>query len=702
MAVDAIEQLFRIPRPFLLKYDMYMTIPLPTKPASRPANETNHDEKYVLNKTFLSDVHQIMYGAISDRISRSRSRIDYETNNVIIGFGLAKTDSLDKHFVAGPPVTESEASDEFTKVWGTRSYTARTEDGVVRKCAKFTDAATNEDFLCLMVRTLLREYDLKGIRVVGGKAVNWILMKTEEGGLIDPMKAVYYDIQSSLDDLSTWLKDLDNFPLDVMRCDAVHAAARNADVAPPMPHSIALRATDPQYAHEKISYSDNIDPIEVVVGFSHTNAWPEHREAIQNIKTAIYCKMGQRLRKERRLVCIPRSDSLDVLLNGFVFRIYLYHPREVLLLRNMGFGPTADIYERQLYILPQHSATVGAYASGFAAFSPAVRMLKKWISVHMMGSYINEETTELIMCYCFGSSYPPRTPLTGFARALHVIASWDWNDLPLVVPSVTGDTTDISRKRMPGPSMWINTEYSDKSPFTLDTPNQPMLNRFKRLAEQTLLRYFSCMQTITDETSDSWSPLFTTSLKPFDLLVTLNRDVVLNTCLNYQSKKVSGDAADINKYPRGYLFRPGCDTRRQELHKLIDYNPVEWFVTLLRKHFREHVLISYDKYGGNLIAIVATRRLKPAEAQTLAEHIQNLGGGIVKRVQASAALQAEGGSPIVTPKMTPLKKAKKAPAKASKVKRKQTEVEAENNETPAPQKPKRVVKKVLKRRKQSN
>ena len=570
MATDAIEQLFLIPKPFFLKYDMYMTIPLPTKPAAKAANETTHDEKYVLNKTFLADVHDILYGAISNRIGRSRSRIDYDTSSVTIGFGLAKADSLDKHFVAGPPLEDTAAAEDFTKIWGSRSYIARTDDGVVRRCAKFTEASNNEEFLCLMVKTLLRAYNLQdGIRVVGGKAVEWILMKTEEGGLIDPMKSVHYQIQSSVDELTTWLKDLDNFPLDVMRVDGVHVATRNTDVAPPMPHSIALRTSDPHYSHDIISYSDKIEPMELIVSFSQTSAWPEHREAIENIKTAIYCKMGQRLRKERRLVCIPRSDSLDVLLNGFVFRIYLYHPREIQLLRNMGFSAAAELYERKLHTLPQHCATVCAYSAGFAAFSPSVRMLKKWISIHMMGSYINEETAELIMCSCFGGSYPPRTPLTGFARAMHLIASWDWSDLPLVIPSITGDVIGISRKRRPGSAMWINTEYSDKSPFTQDTPNQPMLKRFKGLAQQTLLRYFDCMQSITDETSQSWAPLFTTSLKPFDLLVTLNKEVVLNLSHNYQSKKATGDAADINKYPRGFLFRPGCDTRRQELHKLV-------------------------------------------------------------------------------------------------------------------------------------
>ena len=99
---------------------------------------------------------------------------------------------------------------------------------------------------------------------------------------------------------------------------------------------------------------------------------------------------------------------------------------------------------------------------------------------------------------------------------------------------------------------------------------------------------------------------------------------------------------------------------------------------------------------------------------------QNLGVGIVKRVQASAALQAEG-SPIVTPKVAPTKKAKtvaKSPegkparkpskkAVVTKAKRKQNEVEAEDNETPEVevaeiQKSKKVVKKVLKRRKKSN
>eukprot|EP01059_Diplonema_ambulator_P006562 TRINITY_DN16219_c0_g1_i1.p1 TRINITY_DN16219_c0_g1~~TRINITY_DN16219_c0_g1_i1.p1 ORF type:complete len:979 (+),score=357.99 TRINITY_DN16219_c0_g1_i1:94-2937(+) len=687
-ANDAIEGLFKIPTPFWLKFDIYAVVPCPEAPLA--AKDAKHDSSFTSLQDFTKFVYKKLQIALGEELLRTRSKVI--NGNAVFGIGLYSADSLSvkKFIIEGPPLMKdhqhnTEEVNAFNEVWGPRSKTTQEHGGVVRKSASFTEATNDLDYLRLMLITLLRNIKLKGdIRVLGEQAEYAIqIEKFGSDERYDPMAELRHRIGGSLTQLTEYLRTLDDFPLQIISVDGAPPALRNAAVAPPHPHASLLRVTDEQVPDHLLEYGDGVEPMEVVIGFSRTSAWPDHKEAVDNIKMSIYCRLASRLRKERRLVCIPRRDCVDVLMNGYVFRLYVFHPKEVALLNALGFEGAAQVTSKQLDLLPKHSEMVGSYAAAFAAFSPGLRLLKRWASAHMMSSYVTEEALELVMCKVYSYDHPPRSALTAFTRALHLVASWAWDTLAMSVPPLSGDTSSLSKKRGEGPAMWFNTTYdSQHSVFSANTPNGVMLRRLTGLAQATLMEYFQQMQehSVPETWEHKWKALFVTSMKPFDVVVTLNRDVVKHPRHALGGKKVDFAAA-MEAHPKGYLFRPGCETRREELHKMIGYDPVSWYVSQIRRNFREHCMVAYDQYGGGLIGVVGLKKFTAEEAQRLAEHLQGMGSGIVKRVQASNMYT----QPEETRKPSPKVAAKKVS------KKRKAEVEAEP-EAEAPAK-KRIVKK---------
>eukprot|EP00754_Rhynchopus_humris_P037069 Rhum_TRINITY_DN19169_c0_g1::Rhum_TRINITY_DN19169_c0_g1_i1::g.169462::m.169462/K14544/UTP22, NOL6; U3 small nucleolar RNA-associated protein 22 len=668
-ATDAVLTLFRIPSPFWLRFDSYVAVPFPKHVrTSYAAPDARHDSAYSVKRDFATLVHDLLEDALGDSVTRCRCKL-FESH-AVFGLGLKTTAGLKSRVVIGPTLIQRDSVEAFNKKWGGRAKNYQ-HNGEMRRAAVFSGAESDYEYVRALLTCLLRDLDVApGIRVLGQGTTESIRVDKQGGGRFDAAEELKVPIRRALLDLSSFLQGLDNFPLQVVGVKGAHPALRDTAVAPPHPHSMCVRQSDPDVPEHLLGYGPTVEAMEVVLEFGVTSAWPDHKDAIDNIKSALHCKIAQRLRKERRLVCIPRRDCCDVLLNGFVFRLFLYHPREVMLLENLGLAPQAHMIRKQLFLLPQHHEFVQAYGRHHFYYTAAVRMLKKWAAVHFLGTYVNEETLELIMCKVFSKTPAPMSPLAAFVRALHLIESWDWAEVAMAVPAVAGSEQAVSRKRKDGPAMWFNTTYdSQHSVFTANTPNAVILKRLRRLAEATLVSYFNAMQSFdADETWEAkWKPLFTTSLQPFTMLITLYKDVVCNAHHNPSNKKVLGDAKDKQAYPQGYLFRPGCETRREELHKLINYNPVSWYIGQLRQNFREHALFAHDPYGGNIIAVVGTRKFTKEESELLAEHFQGMGSGIVKRVQVShSLLAASKEKKAAAEASSPQQPAAKAPAAARK------------------------------------
>lgn len=78
--------------------------------------------------------------------------------------------------------------------------------------------------------------------------------------------------------------------------------------------------------------------IEVVFTLESTSKWPDDPDAITALKTAFYLKLQYGLSSAHRGLLVARasSDWLDVMVGGFVFRLYLHVEREMAVLQGIA------------------------------------------------------------------------------------------------------------------------------------------------------------------------------------------------------------------------------------------------------------------------------------------------------------------------------------------------------------------------------
>jgi hypothetical protein len=109
--------------------------------------------------------------------------------------------------------------------------------------------------------------------------------------------------------------------------------------------------------------------LEVIIQLEGSGKWPKDRKALQRVKTSFYIELIQRLSKQYGLMAHTNSDCMDVLQDGFIFRIIIGCHKELVLLRQIktseGLIKTidseiADNLELKTEILPKISSALNA------------------------------------------------------------------------------------------------------------------------------------------------------------------------------------------------------------------------------------------------------------------------------------------------------------------------------------------------------
>ena len=75
-------------------------------------------------------------------------------------------------------------------------------------------------------------------------------------------------------------------------------------------------------------------PVVAICTLEYSAKWPNDLSAILHIKTAFYARIAEELSTVKGILASPTSDFVDILKNGFVFRVRIAYEREVLLMKN--------------------------------------------------------------------------------------------------------------------------------------------------------------------------------------------------------------------------------------------------------------------------------------------------------------------------------------------------------------------------------
>uniref|UniRef100_A0A670Z235 Nucleolar protein 6 n=1 Tax=Pseudonaja textilis TaxID=8673 RepID=A0A670Z235_PSETE len=484
--------------------------------------------------------------------------------------------------------------DEFRQFWGERSELRRFQDGVICE-AVLWDAAN----LCqkrLIPEQIIRHI-LKLHLDIPETSISYV------GALLEPLIKLGHEpagtgeeemvgLIRSYDDLSRKLWHLEGMPLTVTAVQGAHPALRYTETFPPVP-------VKPDYTfHGKIKDRASflpmagkpcpafVAPIKVICQMEGSGQWPRNKEAIQCIKAAFQMQLAEVLNQQHHLLCRPTATYTDihkVILPPFLPSI----PPSLPSIHPSLLTSSFPLLQQQ-----------------YPAFSGSCRLAKRWINAQLLSDSLTEEAVDLLAVFLFLSPAPftaPSSPQVGFLRFLHLLATFDWKNSPLLV-NLNGDLKEAdyvavrnhfmeARPRLP--AMFIATPKDQKqSVWTREKPSPQILQRLLVLAQEAL-------QVLDKQLMD---PLGTQDVKmafrpPLDLY-----DVLIHLNPKQVPRHLEAVDRPTASFYRGML--KSSSSAKTISFPVVDYDPVQCYLEELREAFSDFALFFYDKYGGVVIGVL--------------------------------------------------------------------------------------------------
>ncbi|GAA5820452.1 hypothetical protein JCM10212_006122 [Sporobolomyces blumeae] len=452
--------------------------------------------------------------------------LDKSPSSVTLSVGILLDPTESGRLVDQGPSAEDEAAcEEFRAFWGQKSELRRFKDGSILESVVWDTPSPGglgikrNAIVGQIVKYILHErHGIPDANIdVFAAAMDHLFVEPE------PIRrAIFLEdsvaggkgfsaVVTAFDDLARELKGLPDLPLAVSSVQPCSPALRYSSIFTPSPR----RLKDFEAFPESVKY---IEAHDVILALESSGRWPEDLEGIQKIKAAFLSKIGEGLEATRSVVraevafdleARPIDDNvfLEILTaTGYAFRARIFYERSLLLLEEreeqLGLSPSSsaaassiDLYTQRFLLGPKHHAAISTLQHHFTSYSHTVRLVKRWISAHMLSSHFSDEVVELVVASVFldaASPFePPQSGATGFARVIERLATWKWRDEPLFVPlfSFTNAVTSGRRPTLPS---------SDKAQATAEFESS-------RLANPTLDEFAWIVATEEDVEGTMWS-----------------------------------------------------------------------------------------------------------------------------------------------------------------------------------------------------
>lgn len=390
-----------------------------------------------------------------------------------VSFWLDK-DQAPRALDQGPPSEDAEGSAAFRELWGEKAELRRFKDGSITESVVWNVARPEERALItgMAAKWLLeRHFGVTDVTWHAPRYLPLVQLPASAHQAINVANSEKFGFKPAMDAFEAVYKLLkaadDELPLTILNFTAMSEQLRYTSVF--VPHAVDLERM--KAAPECLHY---IPAIDVLMQFESSRRWPDDLVAIQKVKMAFMVKLATLLQEaghrasvalEPNAPDIQDHAAVEVVANGFAFRLRVYHDRERTLLERMiedaDLGSeklraiaqqTYDLHVRRFTSAPRHHAAISTLHHLFPSYASACRLLKRWFSSHMLASHLPAEFIELLMAsvYISPESFePPCSAHTGFARALQQLAKWNWRETPILVPLYTltsGLTAEVSKR----------------------------------------------------------------------------------------------------------------------------------------------------------------------------------------------------------------------------------------------------------------
>lgn len=287
-------------------YDYFVTLDLES--LSKDTSLVSH------RASASSRVYSLLKTALGDRVSRL-SVIRRQDSIICVGFNLVKNWALATRrietsvdFSDGSAAHKKEAR-KFREFWGARCETRKFSDGSICDVLEWKTTG-----MALLSELCIHIVD----RHLQAAAKVQYIDETIESKSLDKLETAFAK-------LSARLKEAEG---------AIHLRIRAVTPTDPV-----MRGTHPYRGR----------PVEVVLDVERHGKWPDHLVAIERIKSAILVTLSVRFPNS-----IVALGFLDVPMDGILFRVRIWNPREVEIRRAErdipGFGQTQGPEENAQHI----------------------------------------------------------------------------------------------------------------------------------------------------------------------------------------------------------------------------------------------------------------------------------------------------------------------------------------------------------------
>jgi U3 small nucleolar RNA-associated protein 22 len=439
----------------------------------------------------------------------------------------------------GPSPQETELAEEFRNLWGDKAELRRFQDGAIVESVvwKADHMKERREIVPNMIKYLAKRHfkaTHHSIVYWGNQLTKFIDLnqKSHRGKREHRLSTKgFQPFVDQMDGLIKVMKKLTTVPLDIVSSTGLSAAYKNTSVFYPTPSNLSELAQMPETCRFVQGHDVNFE-------LELSSDWPDDLVAIQRLKSAFYISIASELNEmggsynckvihqhiNRDLPEISVSSYLAVWTStGYLFRCYIYHPKELELLQAGAkdsklsrleleqFDKALKLYKSRFVYQPFLSARIHSLCLKHTSLSTLIRIAKRWIASHYLSEYINDEIVELLCSYIFvhqGSLSDPHSATTAFYRFLHLVSQFDFKANPLIIDfdqdmsiKFRQDSEDkFNSKYIQGthqhPGICIITKIDEEGTCYLTQPiPKPIIFRLKKLAQAGL----NCLKSISDQ-----------------------------------------------------------------------------------------------------------------------------------------------------------------------------------------------------------
>jgi U3 small nucleolar RNA-associated protein 22 len=372
-AVQRFEALFLRPVDKWMKYDQYIYAPpMPASSLSTTAQD------YLLDFTPLQywtrRLASLCRQALSDRLLFLRAwheplgewelteqpryqRISQESR-VCIGLLLHPTHS--RRAVDKGPSADTPQAKNFRAFWGPKSELRRFQDGTIVEAVLWPAPHGARHMIVSQIVSHIfcrHEPSITAEQVYGAAGHLQALLRTSEsagqdgtGSVDDSAQSMeqatpllletHARLEKAIKGLSSDPRPGKNtLPLRIVSFQGISPEYRYTSLSPPLKHPLAMPGNSNLGSSKLASVGGVLSPLVILLTFESSAHWPNEVEALRKCKTAFYLLLASLLSEMKgdhghaTMHTIPRSDGLDVLFEGYAFRIVIYQRKELQLLK---------------------------------------------------------------------------------------------------------------------------------------------------------------------------------------------------------------------------------------------------------------------------------------------------------------------------------------------------------------------------------